>query len=229
MNNDTGEILKFTHDSAMKAFIKNIPVKEMPVHGFTELGNMPVKGCAKCKGTGVERILAGGRRIPCDCTSPKQGPTTEDQLKTALAEVERLKAELEEAHREYEILDKDLAEQITLVGEQAKITKESEAENAALRAALLKIASFNEGPVVTTSFDEPGSAQIARDVLAHALPGNALLEAVESAGKALDTCRHGKGILREDASCAPEWFEYDQQAVDAAKALLAPYRTKEGA
>jgi hypothetical protein len=33
------------------------------------------------------------------------------------------------------------------------------------KAALEKIASFGEGPVVTTSFDEPGAAKIAREAL----------------------------------------------------------------
>lgn len=70
MNADTGKILLFT--KGMKEFVDSIPIAEMPRHGFVELGNMPVKGCEKCKGTGVARILAGGRRIPCDCTNPKR-------------------------------------------------------------------------------------------------------------------------------------------------------------
>lgn len=69
MNCDTGQIHQLPE--GLKAFVDSIPKAEFPVHGFVELGNMPVKGCERCKGTGVERILPGGRRIPCDCTSPK--------------------------------------------------------------------------------------------------------------------------------------------------------------
>ena len=40
------------------------------------------------------------------------------------------------------------------------------AENNKLREALNRIASWNEGPEVTGSFDEPCSAEIARQALA---------------------------------------------------------------
>jgi hypothetical protein len=42
----------------------------------------------------------------------------------------------------------------------------AEAKVARLRAALDEIASWSEGPVVNGGFDEPGSAQTARAVLA---------------------------------------------------------------
>jgi len=42
------------------------------------------------------------------------------------------------------------------------------AENKKMRDALNKIASWSEGAIVDKSFDEPGSAKIARDALAKA-------------------------------------------------------------
>jgi hypothetical protein len=39
------------------------------------------------------------------------------------------------------------------------------------RAALNEIASWKEGPIVNSSFDEPGSAQIARRALAREVTG----------------------------------------------------------
>lgn len=71
MNCDTGQIHQLAKDQTIEAFVKSIPIAEMPVHGFVELGNTPIEGCEKCKGTGVARILPGGRRIPCKCTNPK--------------------------------------------------------------------------------------------------------------------------------------------------------------
>lgn len=44
------------------------------------------------------------------------------------------------------------------------------AENERLRAALNSIASWGEGPEVTSMFDEPGSAQAARDALTPGAP-----------------------------------------------------------
>jgi hypothetical protein len=38
---------------------------------FARLGNLPATGCPKCKGAGVKRITAQGRRIPCACTNPR--------------------------------------------------------------------------------------------------------------------------------------------------------------
>lgn len=71
MNCDTGQITQFENEEMMKAFIDKIPLVERPVFGFTELGNMPVQGCARCKGTGIKQITPSGRRIPCDCTNPR--------------------------------------------------------------------------------------------------------------------------------------------------------------
>ncbi len=69
MNADTGQIHQILE--SLEAFKKSVPKAEFPVHGFVELGNMPVEGCDRCKGTGVARIMPNGRRIPCDCTNPK--------------------------------------------------------------------------------------------------------------------------------------------------------------
>jgi hypothetical protein len=41
----------------------------------------------------------------------------------------------------------------------------SESANEAMRVGLLQIASYDEGPEVDSSFDEPGSAAIARNTL----------------------------------------------------------------
>ena len=70
MNNDTGHIHQLAHGQAFEDFKAKIPILEMPVHGFTELGNAPVAECPNCKGTGVFRILPSGKRIPCKCTNP---------------------------------------------------------------------------------------------------------------------------------------------------------------
>lgn len=71
MNCDTGHIHQFANDATMKEFLANIPVHEQPVHGFVELGNAPVQGCDRCRGTGIKEITTSGRRIPCTCTNPK--------------------------------------------------------------------------------------------------------------------------------------------------------------
>ncbi len=71
MNNDTGQIHEI-NEATMKDFIKGMSMADRPKFGFTELGNMPVEGCEKCKGTGVARIMPNGRRIPCACTNPKK-------------------------------------------------------------------------------------------------------------------------------------------------------------
>lgn len=39
---------------------------------LTQLGNAPVQGCTKCKGTGIKRITASGRHVPCACTNPSR-------------------------------------------------------------------------------------------------------------------------------------------------------------
>lgn len=45
----------------------------VPYRNLKLLGNLPVEGCARCKGTGVKRITPSGRRIPCKCTNPIVG------------------------------------------------------------------------------------------------------------------------------------------------------------
>lgn len=42
----------------------------VPENHLIPLGNMPNDGCQKCKGTGIKKITASGRRIPCQCTNP---------------------------------------------------------------------------------------------------------------------------------------------------------------
>lgn len=42
-----------------------------PPYRYVPLGNLPDAGCQRCKGTGIKRITANGRRIPCACTNPK--------------------------------------------------------------------------------------------------------------------------------------------------------------
>lgn len=42
----------------------------VPFRHLRPLGNLPVSGCQRCKGTGIKRITPKGRRIPCDCTNP---------------------------------------------------------------------------------------------------------------------------------------------------------------
>ena len=57
-----------------------------------------------------------------------------------------------------------------LVMTQSQLAK-AIAERDALKAALDKIASWGEGPVVTGMFDEPASAKMAREVLAKLASG----------------------------------------------------------
>ena len=49
---------------------------------------------------------------------------------------------------------------------RAELLAAAEARVARLREALNKIASWREGPVVTSAFDEPGAASVARAALA---------------------------------------------------------------
>lgn len=73
MNADTGQIFPILPDnkSLFEAFKAAVPEAKMPIHGFVELGNMPVEGCPNCKGTGIFRITDHGKRIPCKCTNPQ--------------------------------------------------------------------------------------------------------------------------------------------------------------
>ncbi len=69
MNTNDGII----HDLAPRQTFRDLAEKlRIPERILVPLGNRPDAGCGKCKGTGVKKILASGRRVPCGCTNPGQ-------------------------------------------------------------------------------------------------------------------------------------------------------------
>lgn len=92
-------------------------------------------------------------------------------------EVNVLRVQLEVSSSEEEIrlrtqnaeLRTTLQSATNRVSEECKLLRQLESirtQNAAMREALNKIASWSEGPEVTSSFDEPASAMVARNALA---------------------------------------------------------------
>lgn len=65
MDDRTGQIYSAQTERLLQQLMKDVPpINRIPI------GNLPVAGCEKCKGTGVKQITPSGRRIPCDCTNP---------------------------------------------------------------------------------------------------------------------------------------------------------------
>lgn len=67
MNTQTGKIHMMNEDENLDQLAKRIGV---PKEHLQQLGNAPAQDCQRCKATGIKRITAKGRRIPCQCTNP---------------------------------------------------------------------------------------------------------------------------------------------------------------